>query len=295
LCEQSSGVGHCVIDLTCYKREANCDAIPPQYGGSVWFPFTLDVSGIIYLASVYAYTEGSPPNHMRHMGVTYTCNQTHTDWVPTAVTWPELFALVGVDIDEATDESAPIVDIINHGLDKAADVINEGKGIIAGEGTLEKDIEDKVNQGIPADEAGKLEDKLNDPDAVDEAIDKDIADTDNQKSITEAITDGLKSFFGDNNNVVVPVDPTITAPTKKNLTAILTSFYNSIQNLPIMSTLNGIAVTASGTSQLCVNLPANYGGTKCWDAAGNQADFNMIGSSILAVISILSVMHIFRG
>jgi hypothetical protein len=290
-CETSCGVGHCILRDVCYTRASDCSTIPAWYGGGLgWFSSSVIINGFIYDYTVWQWAE-SPTKH--YVGVVYTCTNQQTRTVPTAVTYPDLYNLVAEDIDDATDETAPIVDIVNKGIDKAADLTAGGAGIKAAPGTLPRAIEDIINQAIPDDVATDLEEKLNDPTVVDEAIDKDVADTDSQKSITDGVTDAMKSFFGD--DVAVPVDVTPGLPSKLSLTSIMQSFMNSINNMPIISTLRGITINASGSSVLCVDLPANYGGSRCYDAASAQSTFNMIGTILLSMTTIFCFIQLFRG
>jgi len=43
-----------------------------------------------------------------------------------------------------------------------------------------------------------------------------------------------------------------------------------------------------------MNLPANLGGSRCWDAANIQGDLNNIGSVLLSLTTILAMIGIFK-
>lgn len=212
---------------------------------------------------------------------------------PTALTRDELNQLHEGAIEGVNEETAPFGDVVNDAIDKAADIVKNGAGQNAASQSVPWWIQKLLDSAITPADSDVINEKLENTEETDQLIDDAVDSGQNKQDMKDAFSESLKDVFG--NDVEVPIDPTIQTPNKRNLTAILNSFYNSIQSLPIMSTLNGIAVTASGTSSLCVNLPANYGGNRCWNAANNQADFNMIGSAMLAVVSILSIMFIFRG
>jgi len=108
------------------------------------------------------------------------------------------------------------------------------------------------------------------------------------------LTDAVKDAFEDP-SVAEPAPPIFTNPEKMSLTSILNSFMSSINNLPIITTLRGIALTASGSPVICLNLPANYGGQRCWNAASIQDELNNAGSAILAVVGMISFIGIFKG
>lgn len=281
-----------VIQMEGASYERAGEVKPAEYVAMKFGANHIVLDGCIYDSWCWVWHEGNNPG-VWHLWAHYNSNSTYSGVVPVAVTYPELKALVVEDIDDATDESAPIIDIVNKGLDKAAEVINDGVGISSPAGTLPRTIADELASAIPESVATELEDSLANADVVADSVADDVAAQDSAKSITRSIIDAFNNFFGA--DVPPPVDPTAVVPEKRSLTGILQSFYNAIQNMPLLESLNGVAVTASGSSVLCVNLPANLGGTKCWDAAGNQSDFNMVGSALLAVVSIVSVVSIFRG
>lgn len=196
-------------------------------------------------------------------------------------------------IDDATDENAPVIDLVNHALDKAQELIGGGVGINALPGSVADQIEDLLNTAIPEDVATDLENELTDPNAIDQFAEDTITDADEAAATTNSITDALTSFFGA--NVAAPVDVTPGLPTKLSLTSIMQSFMNSVNNMPIITTLRGITVNASGSSVLCVDLPANYGGSKCYDASSAQSTFNMIGTILLSMTTIFCFIQLFRG
>lgn len=272
------------INVGSYNEVNLDDYIQFSYGSAT-------VGGCV--TSVFKYHKRDVNPWVIAIGFGSCCSNYQNVSTPTPVTYNELNDVVNNAIDQATSESAPIVDIVNKSIDKAADLVNNGAGISAANPSVAHDIEQKLNDAIPQSAANAVNDASNATDAADTAADNAVSEGDEAKGIISAVYDTLKKFFGV--DVTPPVEPNIETPTKKNITSILNSFYNSISSLPIMSTLNGIAVTASGSPNLCVDLPAAYGGTKCWNASGNQADFNMIGSALLAVVSILSVMSIFKG
>lgn len=105
----------------------------------------------------------------------------------------------------------------------------------------------------------------------------------------------VKEAIDDETDVTIPVDPTIVLPDKLSLTTILNDFWTSVQALPIFNVLNGITITTSGSSNLCIDLPADYGGQRCYNAANVQDELNMIGSVILGLTTVVSFIGIFKG
>ena len=59
----------------------------------------------------------TPENRMFHLGIVYTTTSQENQTIPVPVTVPQLHALVVEEIDKATDESAPIVDVVNKAID----------------------------------------------------------------------------------------------------------------------------------------------------------------------------------
>lgn len=287
------GLQNVIYEGVCYASAGSCNR-PSGYTF-----MTTDngfySSGCQFPIKIYQMWTGYAPNQKIHIFGEYYASENCflMAYLPTPVTYTEVQNQVDTAIDNAIDESAPVVDVVNEAIDKAADLVNNGEGISAKSPSVAYYIENYLNSAIPESAANALNDKLSNANASNTTADKAVSEGTSQATIMSAITNALRSFFGTDINA--PVDPAIETPSKRSLTAILETFYNSMSSLPIISTLQGIAVTASGSSTLCVNLPANYGGTRCWNAAGNQADFNMIGSALLAVVSILSVMYIFRG
>lgn len=109
------------------------------------------------------------------------------------------------------------------------------------------------------------------------------------------VKEAVKEAIDDETGVTVPVDPTISLPAKLNLTTVLNDFWTSVQALPIFNVLNGITITTSGSSSLCIDLPAAYGGQRCYNAANIQDELNMIGSVILGLTTVISFIGIFKG
>jgi len=105
----------------------------------------------------------------------------------------------------------------------------------------------------------------------------------------------VAAALNDETGVSIPLDPTQLLPDKLSLTTILQSFMTSINNLPFLDALRGITVNCSGSSILCVNLPAKYGGNVCYDAAGITGALNGIGSAMLSITTLLSFIYIFRS
>lgn len=105
----------------------------------------------------------------------------------------------------------------------------------------------------------------------------------------------VKEAIDDETGITPPVDPVISLPDKLSLTTILNDFWTSVQALPIFNVLNGITITTSGSSNLCIDLPADYGGQRCYNAANVQDELNMIGSVILGLTTVVSFIGIFKG
>jgi len=213
---------------------------------------------------------------------------------PTPVPNTDVEDLVNNAINDVTDENDKIVDVVNESIDKAAELVRNGAGIAANTGTVAANVENVLNQAVPGDEADKLDEKLNSPTADDDY--KEEAEKKAKEVTKDDITDAVKKAINDaNGTAIVPSSPTVLLPTKLSLTSIMQSFMNSINSMPIISTLRGITVNASGSSVLCVDLPANYGGSKCYDAASAQSTFNMIGTILLSMTTIFCFIQLFRG
>lgn len=110
-----------------------------------------------------------------------------------------------------------------------------------------------------------------------------------------AVQTAVKSALDDDTGVPPVVDPTIVIPEKLSLTVVMQNFVDAIYSLPIFATLNGITINVSGSSTLCINLPSNLGGSKCWNGSNMQDGLNMIGSAFLGLTSIISFIGIFKG
>jgi hypothetical protein len=105
----------------------------------------------------------------------------------------------------------------------------------------------------------------------------------------------VKEAIDDETDVTIPVDPTIVLPDKLSLTKVMNDFWDSVQELPIFNVLNGITINTSGTSYLCVDLPAAYGGRRCYNGANVQDELNMIGTAILGLTTVISFIGVFKG
>lgn len=105
----------------------------------------------------------------------------------------------------------------------------------------------------------------------------------------------VKEAIDDETGITAPVDPTILLPDKLSLTKIMNDFWTSVQALPIFNVLNGITITTSGSSNLCIDLSAAYGGQRCYNGSNVQDELNMIGSVILGLTTVVSFVGIFKG
>lgn len=115
-------------------------------------------------------------------------------------------------------------------------------------------------------------------------------------ALTEAQTKAaVKEAIDDETGITPPVDPTISLPTKLSLTTVLNDFWMSVQAMPIFNVLNGITITTSGSSNLCIDLPAAYGGQRCYNAANVQDELNIIGNVILGLTTVISFIGVFKG
>ncbi len=105
----------------------------------------------------------------------------------------------------------------------------------------------------------------------------------------------VKEAIDDETGITPPVDPTISLPEKLSLTTVMNDFWSSVQALPIFNVLNGITINTSGTSNLCIDLPAAYGGQRCYNGANVQDELNMIGTAILGLTTVISFIGVFKG
>jgi len=104
-----------------------------------------------------------------------------------------------------------------------------------------------------------------------------------------------KEALDDETGVQAQVDPSLILPEKLSLTVVLTSFMGAINSLPIIQTLRGLTVNCAGTSTLCLQLPTKYGGNNCYNASGLTDAFNMIGSVLLSMTTIMGFIWLFKG
>lgn len=221
-------------------------------------------------------------------------------------------ALQGILQEALTDDQKTAIE--DSAVD--ADTMAEKEGVIAGSlspDQVQKAVEAALmSQGLSAVDIAAAIDALNDArndnltaaetaEAMSDALEGqglsagEIADAMAAVNPTLSKAD-LKDVLLDTTGVVVADDiADLIAPDKLSLTGVMTSFFNSINSLPILATLRGLTINAGGSSSLCVNLPANYGGTKCYNCAGIQGDLNNIGTAILSICSILSFIYIFKG
>lgn len=108
-----------------------------------------------------------------------------------------------------------------------------------------------------------------------------------------AVAAALAAKLGD--DVAVPEDVLPTAPDKKSLSGVMTTFLTALSNIPIMNTLRGLTIQCSGTSTLCLNLPSRLGGNACFNAGGATDGINMAGHALLSLTSLFMFVWIFRG
>jgi hypothetical protein len=158
-------------------------------------------------------------------------------------------------------------------------------------------IQTNLDASIPAGTSTILDEKIAAPDAMQTYLNETMTNSAVQtSSLTKAdVQDAVKNAINDDSGVVEPSEPVITPPEKLSLTSVLQSFWDSISNLPIINTIKGITVNCSGTSVICLNLPSNYGGSRCWDAANIQNELNMAGTALLSIVTIFAFIGIFRG
>jgi hypothetical protein len=114
-----------------------------------------------------------------------------------------------------------------------------------------------------------------------------------QEQIEAAVAAALAAKLGD--DVAVPEDVLPTAPDKKSLSGVMTTFLTALSNIPIMNTLRGLTIQCSGTSTLCLNLPSRLGGNACFNAGGATDGINMAGHALLSLTSLFMFVWIFRG
>lgn len=198
----------------------------------------------------------------------------------------------GLTNDDPAAKTA-LVDVLNR-VQQALDNVNDTLNTKSQMTEIKQTLNDSVSDQTKTD----LDDQLTDPDAEQNYLDDSISttSTDSGSNLTkEDVKDAVKNALDDTTGVSVPVDPTFETPQKLSLTSILQTWMQSINSLPIMNTLNGITITASGSPIVCINLPAKYGGSICWDVSACQDTFNMIGTALLSMVSIMSFIYIFRG
>ncbi len=96
-------------------------------------------------------------------------------------------------------------------------------------------------------------------------------------------------------NVDIPIDPDVLVPDKLSLTSVFNSFYSGLQSLPMVQTFQGMAITAGGSSSLCVDLPSEFGGNRCMNFSSYGSALNVIGSVLLSMTTLFMMVYLFRG
>jgi hypothetical protein len=175
---------------------------------------------------------------------------------------------------------------IENALNSPGDALNKSASMPA--------IQTVLNSSIPGATTTNLENKIAAPTAAADmtsAANRELYKPLTQDQTKQAVEDALN----DDKGVAIPVNPDVITPTKLSLTTIMQSFMESINNLPVMTTLRGLTIVASGSSTLCVNLPVKYGGNSCWNASGIQGSLNMIGTALLSITTLMCFIEIFRG
>lgn len=112
------------------------------------------------------------------------------------------------------------------------------------------------------------------------------------------VTDKLSEISGKmGTDEAVPTEPEglVVVPDKKSLTGVMGDFMDTLKELPIVDTLQGITIQCSGTSTLCLDLPSAFGGARCMSFASYQDSLNSIGSVALAIVTIMSFVWVFSG
>lgn len=211
-------------------------------------------------------------------------SQSHTDMVPA--TESDISSSVATGLSsgnqDAKDALIDVLNRVNDSMKNLNDTLNKKTDTIT---KVKKDLNDSISDSTKT----KVDDKLADPNATDDYADDAMTEEAEKTKIEDSIEKSLGTASA------TPVDPTIENPEKKNLTNVLTTFMNQINSLPLLNTLNGITVSCSGTSVLCLNMPSNYGGSRCWDAVPIRGDLNNIGTALLSITSILSFIMIFKS
>lgn len=115
-----------------------------------------------------------------------------------------------------------------------------------------------------------------------------------QPQVQAAMNDALSNVLGP--QAVAPPDIPIVMPDKLSLTTVMQSFMDSINGLPMMQTLHGLAINVSGgTSQLCLALPTDMGGQRCYDCGNFSTTLAMIGNALLGLTTLFSFLYVFKG
>jgi len=89
-----------------------------------------------------------------------------------------------------------------------------------------------------------------------------------------------------------------STPEKLNLTTVLSAFKSQVESLPFFSFLQGMQVTASGSSQICVSLPGfmgGGGGSYCKSLSDFQSAFDMMGNFLLAMVGVRWTLYLFES
>ncbi len=233
----------------------------------------------------------------------------HTNWA----VFPDTSGAIGLQMRDATAEekntlqSAITTDLTN-GTQAAIDALREQlkvveaalKGLanaLTSNPTALETVKTQLTNSIPSQTTTELTNDLAGETSTQDYLDQtvNIGGSSSTGATREEVQDSVKKALDDETGITEPTESTYTQPTKSNITTILTSFTNAINNLALIQTLKGINLVASGSSVLCLNLPSKYGGSTCWDASAISSELSTAGTGILSVVTMLSFIMIFRG
>jgi hypothetical protein len=116
-----------------------------------------------------------------------------------------------------------------------------------------------------------------------------------KSDIAEAVKDALEDWSNSDEFDADPeADP--DPPDKKSLTAVLESYWASIQSVAVLDVLNSVSISTSGPSSLfCIGVPDGFGDEQCVDFSQWQSSFALAGNCLFSLNCICWLIYLFRS
>lgn len=302
------GSENVINEGVCYSSAGTC-TVPSGYSF-----MTTDNgfynNGCQFPIQIYSMWTGYATNQKVHIWGKYYASEGCyvTSWVPEAVTSQELQNQVDNSIESDTDGSAPIIEVVNQAIDKAADLVNNGEGIRAKSPSVAYSVENVLNSAISQEVANDMaEDLATETDVTDLSdVVKDEQAIDNELT-AEEVEEALRNVFDDMITVTDQEElgalsalPEVGEPEEKGTIAtIVNTFLNGLANLPIISFFTNMKnISFSGSCSTTFPIPnfvGTGGGDTTVDFCQFQDIFAIMGSILLSVTGIVWTMYLFEG